>query len=178
MKLFTIILLFTLSFFTSGENTEKIAWNETRQLTWEDFRGTPKSGANFVASTNSGMSFSFSYTEKNGKRTMQHNVTCNFYPEQSWFKPGKVSEYILKHEQTHFDISELHARILRKRIAEAEFSKNIKEEIGELYQKTELERQNLQNQYDLESDHSKNKKEEYRWRQHIANQLKAYERWK
>ncbi|RFN57720.1 DUF922 domain-containing protein [Marixanthomonas ophiurae] len=178
MKLFAAILLFTFSFFTSEENKEKIIWTETRQLTWDDFRGAPELGANFVASTNSGMSFSFSYTEKNGKRTMEHNISCNFYPEQSWFKPGKVSEYILKHEQTHFDISELHARILRKRIAEAKFSKNIKEEIGALYHTTEQERQKLQNQYDLESDHSKNKEKEYYWRQKIANQLNAYDRWK
>ncbi|WP_339699035.1 DUF922 domain-containing protein [uncultured Marixanthomonas sp.] len=178
MKLFVTLLLFTLSFFPSEENKEKILWTETRQLTWEDFRGTPKPGADFVASTNSGMSFSFSYTEKNGKRTMEHSISCNFYPELSWFKPGKVSEYILKHEQTHFDISELHARILRKRIAEAEFSKNVKEEIGALYHTTEQERQDLQNQYDLETDHSKNKEEEYRWREKITNQLKKYERWK
>ncbi|MAO11655.1 MAG: DUF922 domain-containing protein [Flavobacteriaceae bacterium] len=178
MKLFAALLIFTLSFFVSGENKEKIAWNETRQLTWDDFRGSPPSSANFVASTNSGISFSFSYSEKNGNRTMEHDVTCNFYPDQSWFKPGKVSEYILKHEQTHFDISELHARILRKRIAETTFSKNVKKEIGALYHTTEQERQDVQNQYDLETDHSKNIEEEYRWRQKIAKQLKAYERWK
>lgn len=178
MKLFATLLLFLLPFFPSEGNKEKIPWTETKQLTWDDFRGTPPSGANFVASTNSGMSFSFSYSEKNGKRTIKHSVICHFYPEQSWFKPDKVSEYILKHEQTHFDISELHARILRKRIAETEFSKDSKKEIEAVYQKTEQERQNLQDQYDLETDHSKNKEEEYRWRQKIANQLKAYERWK
>ncbi|PVW13505.1 DUF922 domain-containing protein [Marixanthomonas spongiae] len=178
MKLFAALLLFTLSFLTSEENKEKIPWTETKQLTWDDFKGTPPAGANFVASANSGMAFSFSYSEKNGKQTMQHSVTCNFYPQLSWFKPGKVSNYILKHEQTHFDISELHARILRKRLAEAEFSKNVKEKIEALYRKTEQERQNLQDQYDLETDHSKNKAAEYRWRQKIANQLRAYERWK
>ncbi len=178
MKLFIAIFLFSLPFYTSEENKEKIPWTETRQLTWNDFKGEPKSGANFVASTNSGMSFSFSYTEKNGKQTMEYTVTCNFYPERSWYKQGKVSDYILKHEQTHFDISELYARILRKQIAETKFSKNIKKEIEALYHKTELERQNTQNEYDLQSDHSKIEEEEYRWRGIVANQLKAYERWK
>jgi len=178
MKLFAAIVLLTISFFPSEGNKEKIPWTETKQLTWDDFRGTPQAGANFVASTNSGMAFSFSFTVKNGKRTIEHSVTCNFYPKLSWFKSGKVSEYILKHEQTHFAISEWHARILRKRIAETEFSKNSKKEIETLYRKTELERQNVQNEYDLQSDHSKNKEEEYRWREIVANQLKAYERWK
>ena len=178
MKLFTIILLFTLSFFTSGENKEKIAWNETRQLTWDDFRGTPKSGANFVASTNSGMSFSFSYTEKNGKRTMQHNVTCNFYPEQSWFKPGKVSEYILKHEQTHFDISELYARKLRMRIANFKFTANSQKEIKTIYREIEKGRQEMQHAFDEETIHSIYAEAEDFWEKKIAELLKEYDHWK
>ena len=178
MKFLIALLVSFYIFLPSEGDKEKIAWQETRRLSWTDFKGKPRTGANFVASTNSGMSFSFSYTEKNEKRTMDYSVVCNFYPQQSWFKPGQVSAYILKHEQTHFDISELHARKLRKRIEETTFSKNIKKEIEALYRKTEQERQQVQNTYDSESDHSKNKEGEYFWRTKIAQELKKYEHWK
>ena len=178
MKVIIVLLFTTFSFISFEVDTEKIPWKESKQLTWNDFKAKPEAGANFVASTNSGMSFSFSYSEKNGKRTMEYKVACNFYPELSWFKPGQVSEYILKHEQSHFDISELHTRILRKRIEETTFSKQIKKEIEALYQETERERRKMQNDYDLESNHSKNKEEEYRWRAKVAKELKKYERWK
>lgn len=178
MKFFIVLAAFFCTFFPSEADKEKISWNEKRALTWQDFKGKPQSDADFVASTNSGMSFSFSYSEKNGKRSMEYSVVCNFYPQESWFKPGHVSEYILKHEQTHFDISELHARKLRKRMDETSFSKNVKKEVEALYQQTEHERRQMQNDYDFESDHSKNKEGEYRWRAKVAQELKKYERWK
>ncbi len=153
-------------------------WNEDRQLTWSDFKGVPDAGDSFVASTNSGVSFSFSYKVKNGKMTMEYEVLCNFYPELSWYKPNLVSPYVLKHEQTHFDISELYARKLRKAMEETSFSNTPKDEVNEIYQNMESARRELQTKYDFETDHSKNEPVEIKWRRFIAKELKHYERWK
>ena len=174
--LITLILCFFL-IPSDGELT-KMQWNENRQLTWEDFQGVPNRGDDFVASTNSGISFSFSYNVRGGKMTMDYEVLCNFYPELSWYKPDKVSPYILKHEQTHFDISELFARKLRKVMAETEFSNDPKEKINALYSDIERLRQEMQDSYDLESDHSKNKEAELQWRAFVEKELEAYDRWK
>lgn len=159
-------------------NTFKMQWNENKQLTWSDFKGEPDMGDSFVASTNSGVSFSFSYKVKNGKMTMDYEVTCNFYPELSWYKPDLVSPYILKHEQTHFDISELYARKLRKAMEETSFSNNPKEEVNKLYQNIENARKKLQTKFDFETDHSKIEPVEIQWRRFVAKELKKYERWK
>ena len=57
-KWFLLVFLITSLGFVSEE--EKIVWQEGRKLTWADFKGTPNRGNDFVASTNSGVLFSFS----------------------------------------------------------------------------------------------------------------------
>lgn len=177
MKFLATLLLLVFCAPLQGDAV-KMQWNENKQLTWEDFRGTPDAGDSYVASTNSGMSFSFSYKVTNGTMTMDYEIRCNFYPELSWYKPDLVTDYILKHEQTHFDISELHTRKLRKVMEETTFSNDPKDAINTIYQDMEDARQNLQKKYDFETDHSKNEPEEIQWRQFIANELKKYEPWK
>ena len=101
-----------------------------------------------------------------------------FYPEKSWFKPNMVSLHILSHEQTHFDISELHARILRKRISNTHFSKRIKREIEDIYTEIEQQRRAMQAKFDAETDHSRDIQKEKYWQKYVSNQLEDYERWK
>lgn len=178
MKLLTTLFFCFLSFFISENDSEKIRWSEIYQLTWADFQGVPQAGSSYVASTNSGMSFSFSFGNRNGEINYDYSIESNFYPKLSWYKKDQVSDYILKHEQTHFDISELHTRIFRKRMEESQFSENIKTEVGALYEKTETERKAMQKQYDEETNHSQEIEAEHRWRNYVAEQLKAYARWK
>lgn len=153
-------------------------WDEGRQLRWADFQGVPNLGADYVASTNSGISFSFSYQVQNGKMTMEYEIFSNFYPKLSWYKPNRVSEYILKHEQTHFDITELYARKLRKAMAEKHFKQNPKDEVNALYNKIERERREMQNRYDGETEHSKNREVELQWRIFVGQELQKHDRWK
>lgn len=178
MKLVAALLLLCFSFFSSEESTDKIKWNENQKLTWEDFRGPRTKGGSYVASTASGISFSYSHKEVNGVIDYEYEVACHFYPNESWYDKARASDYILKHEQTHFDISELHARMLRKHISEADFSLNVKQEIRALYEAAEVDRRVMQDKFDSESDHSKNKEMEYRWETFVAQQLIAYERFK
>ncbi len=153
-------------------------WNENQKLTWEDFRGKPVRSANFVASTNTGISFQYSYSIKNGAINVEYSVQSFFYPEGSWYIPDKVNSYILKHEQAHFDISELHARILRKKLEGSTFSKKIKSEIEGVYQQIEQQRRAMQTKFDAETDHSRNEEKEAFWQNYIANQLTEYNDWK
>ncbi len=178
MKFIVVILFLASSYLVPTIDTDKIAWSESRKLTWSDFRAKSASGVDYVASTSSGISFSYSYKLVDDRINYKYEVESNFYPEESWYNPQYASSYILKHEQTHFDISELHARLLRKKISETNFSKNIKAEIEGIYQKVESLRRNMQNQFDSESEHSKNTEMEYRWEAFIEQQLKEYEHWK
>ncbi|MGO3184113.1 MAG: DUF922 domain-containing protein [Aequorivita sp.] len=176
MKLLFAFIFFILVFPQS--DSEKILWQESQKLTWEDFRGKPIASASFVASTNTGINFQYSYSLKNGDVSVEYSVASFFYPKKSWFQPGKVNQHILNHEQTHFDISELHARMLRKNLAGKKFSKKIKSEIESIYRQIEQKRRAMQVKFDAETDHSRNMEKEILWEKQIAKQLVEYESWK
>lgn len=178
-----VLLLSILSLFlmaSSVQDEERIAWSEDYRLSWSDFKGQPKPGNVYVASTNSGLSFSYGFKTINGVATsdFRYEVTSYFYPELSWYQPERVSPRVLQHEQTHFDITELHARKLRKRIEAYNFTENAKAELDELYNQVERERRAMQSTYDLETDHSILRAEEAAWVSKVQQWLKEYEAWK
>lgn len=178
MKFLLSALLALLFTFSPANDDEKLRWEEDRPLSWEDFRGEPSGAPDFVASTNSGISLSYSIGKKDGNFTFDFSVNSNFYPNESWYRPESASEYILKHEQTHFDISELHARKLRKYLSELKVTANVKEHADDIYRQTESHRRAMQQAYDEDSDHSKLEGPEMQWRMFVASELEKYDAWK
>ena len=176
MKLYLLVTMFFIVGFSSEE--EKIPWSATERLTWTDFRGAPNSSGEYVASTNSGISFGFSYSERNGVGKVDITIVSNFYPDLSWYRPDTVSEYILAHEQTHFDITEIHARKLRKRLSTLPHNREYKDKASTIYNAIEAERRAMQRKYDGETDHSNAKEMEYKWREFVKQQLIDYNNWK
>lgn len=174
MKIFLSILFL---FLGVQSEEEKIIWNKDRPLTWEDFRAQAPRNASFVASTNTGISFGYSFTNTNGKIDVKFSVESFIHPNKSWFQKDKVDGYILAHEQTHFDISELYSRILKKNLGEQNFTTRAKAEIEKIYHQNEKQRRIMQAQFDTETDHSRNETKELFWRKHVSKQLKKYESW-
>lgn len=177
----SILLIILFSLFTASvfSQEEKMKWDEDRLLTWKDFRGTPNRGKDYVATTNSGISLGFASQTKNGNTTYNIEIGSYFYPEQSWYRPGNVSAYILKHEQTHFDISEIFARKLRQKIAALDQSdNNFKSKVEEIYTSNEYERVLFQSTFDVETDHSNYPDQEREWEQKVADLLKSLDDYK
>ncbi|AVI49832.1 DUF922 domain-containing protein [Pukyongia salina] len=178
MKILLILAIPVLLLFPVENDKEKMQWDESRPLTWSDFKGVPNGSDDYVASTNSGISLSYSIGYRNGEYKFNFTVQSNFYPKQSWYRPEAASEYILKHEQTHFDISELHARKLRKKLMELDVTENVKADADKLYSEIEQERRDMQHRFDSDSDHSKLRELELEWRDFIASELEKYDSWK
>lgn len=179
MKQLLCVLACCFLAFCPVKDENRIAWSPDYKLSWSDFKAKSRVGNSYVASTNSGLSFKYSFKVVNGQATPDYTfeVTSYFYPDQSWFIPEEVNPRVLRHEQTHFDITELHARILRKRVSEFEFSSKIKKEFDALYDLVEQERRDMQAQFDLETDHSTIVLKEAAWEQKIAELLSQFEPW-
>jgi hypothetical protein len=178
MKFLFAIVLGSFFLITATNDEEKFQWDENRPLSWSDFQGRPDGPGDYVASTNSGISLSYSIGKRNSSYTFEYTVNSNFYPKQSWYRPDSASEYILKHEQTHFDISELHARKLRKALAGLRVTSKVKDDADQIYRQIEMERRDMQQTYDKDSDHSKIRDAEMQWRLVVASELEKYEAWK
>ncbi|HWJ90170.1 MAG TPA: DUF922 domain-containing protein [Flavisolibacter sp.] len=149
-----------------NESEEFIPWTFTQKLTWDDFQCEPRRGTDAVASTST--SLGIAYQMVNGKLT--YHITCNFSKIKSW---GLMkTDYILAHEQGHFDITEIFARKLNEALQNYEFNrKTFKRDINEIYQSIVQQKEEYQKTYDEESDHSRNRKMQYEWLEKIDKLL-------
>ena len=171
---FAGILLILASSFSNFDREKGYIYWDQRALTWDDFKGSPVSSSPYVALTHSAIVLNFSGQDN----TINFSVESAFYPRQSW-KKKNVDDYILKHEQGHFDITEIYSRILRKAIAEMKFKKydTIGSEVQKVFNQKSNDCEKLQDQYDHETDHSKKKEEQYRWDAKIATMLDSLSDW-
>ena len=65
---------------------EKIPVEFRSKLTWSDFKN-PSTSEEYVASTNSGISFAYSMRQTSGEAEIQYTVISNFYPDLSLVPP-------------------------------------------------------------------------------------------
>lgn len=156
----------------------KVNWR-TEPLTWSDFIGEPDLSRPFHANTSSGMSYAWSMKTMDNEIELVYKVEAFFFPEESWVKGGTGSDHLLVHEQLHFDITELHARKLRKAMAEFDPMKtqNVKPTLQALYKRTEAERAHMQQRFDAETKHSTNVKAQLKWQQFVEEELKKLEQY-
>lgn len=170
MKLLTLI--FTFLFSVLHAQDVEMPWKEGEKLTWSDFRGTPDHNHPYAAITYSGMSYGFSAEIVNGKVWVKYDVKSFFVANKSWVKRWYSRDAgLLKHEQLHFDITELYARKFRKRLSEMNFTENVKSEIKKVYQEITEEKIKLQKLYDVETDHSKKVLAQNKWYLRVETEL-------
>jgi hypothetical protein len=170
MKVVLFCFSFFLFFFT--DPVEKFTYKERPQLVWNDFKGVPPKNAQHFASVNSGMGYHLVSKNRDGKLATAIDVTTIFYPQLSWKKNTKENNQdLLKHEQLHWDISELYARKLRAAYKKYIPQKNPKKEVDYIFRKFEKERLQTQNAYDLETKHGLLKVAQEKWSDKIREEL-------
>jgi len=176
-KLF--IFAFLCLFLVLPTNEKTIAWNDQRKLTWNDFKAKPKANTSAVALTASGITFGYSVKQSNTEIiSFNANVESHFYPNKSWFIKERADNYILAHEQLHFDITELHVRKLREQISKLKVSNSIKNELNILHKNSNAKLSEMQHLYDKQSQHSIHKEAQVKWQYYIKKELKKLEAFK
>lgn len=173
-------ILFLLCFVVSKDaNNETMAWNESRKLTWEDFKASPDQTSDGVALTASGITFGYSVKTSGSKIIdFSTSVEAHFYPNQSWYIKDKENAYVLAHEQLHFDITELYARKFRQQLSRLKVNRKIKEQMNRMHVEINEALNETQRRYDAESNHSINIEKQKYWENFIVAELKALEKYK
>jgi hypothetical protein len=176
MKYFILMFLVVISLQSSvsqkmdsytNERSE-VEWNIERKLTWEDFKGTPPalSETNAAASTNCG--FDVSAESNSSKKLIAVTIKNVFSCYKSWVRTDKKYRLdLLQHEQAHFDLCEVYARQLRKRVADSNYNLDMDNALYEVFDAFK-QRQKL---YDKETNHSRNKEKQKEWLKTIADEL-------
>lgn len=171
LKFVLFTFLICLSGFVFAQEEEVIPWSVDRKLQWSDFKGSYLKTQWAAATTASSISYEFSAFEKNDQLFLDFKVGCEFYPNKSWYRPEVCDSLILSHEQLHFDIAEFHARKMRKRLAETQFTENIKDEVKTIYKAIIKELYIFQNKYDHDTNFSRNLEKQIFWNKMIAEAL-------
>jgi len=171
MKSLVFILFFMTMQFAIAQDIE-LSWNAGEKPKWSDFKATPDRSHPYAAITYSGMSYGFSADVVNGEVSVDYKINCFFVSNKSWVKRRYLGDVeLLKHEQLHFDITELFTRKFRKELSTMNFSEKVKSEIKVVYQRITNEKVSVQKQYDLETDHSKNEQAQKAWQLKIDSEL-------
>jgi len=137
-----------------------------REVTWDDFQGLAKPFTAWGAGISSTIYVEFDSTQNKyiGYAAMNN--------QQSWTKESSIdSDYMLNHEQYHFNITEYYARILNEWI---ESRKVTYDEVQDKLIELRVRLDSWQYQYDHENNHSLYRGEQRRWEFKIDSLLSRF----
>ncbi len=143
-----------------------LEWDENRPLTWSDFE-TRKEKSHISALTASGIEYY--YDCRSGVMTV--DIKAIFIPKQSWVRSDSKTDYILAHEQLHFDITELYARKFRREFEESGIDCSNVKALEKLSDQILAEWRREQNRYDKESLHSNDEEKQAYWNTKVNRHL-------
>lgn len=172
---FLFIFLFHHAAFSQTEShQDKVFWSDWYKLEWQDFQSKDKpEGSNVAAESSIALPYKF-VSDQEGYLKVTINV-C-FVKSKSWSDTSRQNNVLLQHERLHFDIGELHRRMIVKALLEAKFDKEnyvtqldaiVKEIWNNKYR-------NMQDKYDAETRFSRIIREQVNWNKFIAQQLDNY----
>jgi anionic cell wall polymer biosynthesis LytR-Cps2A-Psr (LCP) family protein len=146
---------------------DTIVWKRDSLLKIEDFKG--KTNKSLIVEGLACTGILFYPKENNGE--MDFYVEAIFVKSKSFIKDNSI--YTLKHEQLHFDIAELYARLLRQRLSQTDFKKvrNIVQEINGIYTRNYNEFDREEQKYDDDTQHGMNPAKQQVWEDNIKKQL-------
>jgi hypothetical protein len=155
---------------------KQIEWSENRKLTWSDFKGKTNS-KNLNTSAETSCKLSLKSNSVNLFNKAKLTVTNFFVCNSSWVLPKvKNSSLLLEHEQLHFDLNEIYARQLRKKIVEEKFSYfNLIKESNKIYEEISLLCSKRQELFDAETKHGTENITQKKWEKDIKTELKELE---
>jgi hypothetical protein len=167
LTLVFLILLCALCVESFVCDQSVIQWDVKRKLEYKDFEALPPLKNEYLAETSTDIKTQITFNQEQ----VCYKAVTRFKKNESWFKG--INPKILKHEQLHFDITEIFTRQLRKDFSILELCKNnYQTKIDSLYFSNNVELNKFQDQYDLETDHSKNDSMQKKWEAIVCSKLK------
>ena len=152
---------------------EELTWNEFYKIQWQDFQGRPNK--NSIGDAGTAVQIKAKPFLVN--KELHYDVVAIFNRSKSWSRDQSTS--LLAHERLHFDIAELYARKIRKKIKELRASgvNNIKTYNRAIHALLS-ESNGADQQYDLETLHGALSKKQQAWAEKIKQELADISRYK
>jgi hypothetical protein len=164
-----LLLLLPFHALSQDRNEELVSWKPQQKLTWADYKAEPDPRSDAAATTTTYLGIEYNINHQG----FTYKISCRFSKNRSW--GIHKTEYILSHEQGHFDIAEIFARKLHKELNDYAFNKRTyQQDLKKIYERVMNEKEATQNLYDAETNHSINRKKQAEWLLKIDAMLIEY----
>ena len=158
---------------------DAVPWSATRRLSWDDFRGVPPASEPDRAAETA---YSLFHALGCRGKTFEFRVVAAVLPRQSWVRPTILANptqnsRTLRHEQTHFDLTEVYARRMRRYFSElANPCLKTEPELAAQSDRLVREEASAQRRYDEETSHGRIAQRQASWDADVARQVASLER--
>ncbi len=149
------------------------AWSQDRPLRWVDFQApAPRSGDASALTA-----YSIFYGVRCLGSDFEFLAIAGFLPKSSWVKPmvltgpAAASDHALRHEQTHFDLTEVYTRRLRKQFVDLYEPCRRADTLDPLVQQLLRSEKAEQSRYDDETRHGLASGQQAAWDKRVADEL-------
>jgi hypothetical protein len=171
MKILLMLLLITSVHLAGYCQEDFLDWTPNVRIKWTDFKGKADSKSPFAAMSAVGIRYKYNSWSNGKVYKITFEIFSRFDKTRSWSKSYLQTQGMLKHEQLHFDISEIVRRDFQKEVETRTFTKDYKNEIAEIFNRHTERLQQLQQRYDEQTMHSKNKVKQKEWENLINKEL-------
>jgi predicted secreted Zn-dependent protease len=150
-----------------------LEWNEFYQLQWHDFQGKRTDDAIGDAGT----VVQIKAKPYMLKKKVRYDVYAYFSRKKSW--ASDTSDALLRHERLHFDIAEVYARKIRKKIQElSDRDVNDVKTYNAAVQEILEESNEADRLYDIQTLHGSLPKRQAEWAKKVRQELTELKRYK
>lgn len=169
VRLLILMMLFQTGIAQAQEGI--LPWSYERLLVWSDFVGQPDEPESiYAAATYAGLSLDVTDVSFSGR--VSFKVRAVFDSHRSWVNTARLDDALLAHEQLHFDIAEVYARRLERKLNAMQLKVRDKEVAKKLLAQYNTAQMQEQKRFDKECVHGLNREHEHKWRSKIDRELR------
>jgi DNA-dependent RNA polymerase auxiliary subunit epsilon len=167
----TLYLLAFLIIFSGSATAQSY-----RILSPDDFRGVPQRDGLSVAATACYIDLKYDVHARNNIYQLKFHVELIVDEERSWIDhervntPGMLAE-ILKHEQGHYNINYIEQQELLRELESRQYTDNYKEEVSAIFDRIHAKYDQLNKDYDDDTENSRNRKQQASWDRYFQRRL-------
>ena len=159
--------------YTENPEGDTIYYSAKRPLTWDDFKDRPRDNR-FEAEVIPLMGYAQQNRVVNGIIYVDMAIKVSVAKSDCWVK-GEKDDYILNHEQRHFDIEKIISERYKKKLLAMKLpTDNFYGPINVEYLEALREANLMQKQYDAETRHGQDHIAQAQWNEQIDKELTAF----
>ncbi len=144
-----------------------------KKLSWADFKGKIDTSLKYYAMTYWSVSYNYDKPIFDNDNSLVKIKVSYKLNENSWYRPNRISDTLLNHEQGHFNMAYLLALDLKKTYNNNSYTKdNYNKKIDSIYNALEAKYLKLELLYDKETNHMYNQQEQKKWDKFFENEAK------